>query len=226
MQTIKNTLRKAKSSNLDPEIALLCLRATPIDHALPSPSELSYNRKVTANLPTKCPNNERNKEAVRERLEARQDSQKSYFDQRAKDLPPLIVGQKVSVEDPTTGRWKAAKVISKTDQPRSYVVVTQDQRQYRRNRRHLRHTPQDMAAETGNRQETAPTPPPPEGDKTLPDSVAGPDRPPVRDLPTSDATPKAIPTEEKHPSPKQETCTRSGRAVRKPPRYQWLETNQ
>ena len=93
-------------------MALLCLRATPIDHALPSPAELLYNRKVTAKLPTKCPNNERNKEAVHECLEARLDSQKSYFDQRAKDLPPLNVGQKVSVEDPTTGCWKAAVMDS------------------------------------------------------------------------------------------------------------------
>ncbi len=73
-------------------MALLCLRATPIDHSLPSPAELLYNRKVTANLPMKCPNNECNKEAVRERLEAIRDSQKSYFDRHAKDLPPFIVG--------------------------------------------------------------------------------------------------------------------------------------
>ncbi len=132
---------------------------------------------------------------------------------------PLIAGQQVSVEDPTTRCWKATKVMSKTGQPRSYVVVTPDQQQFRWNHRHLRNTPQDMAAETGNLQETAHTPTPEEGDKTLADSAASPVRL-SRDLLASDATPKAIPAQDKHPSPKQEACTRSGRAVHKLPRYQ------
>ena len=40
IQTVKNTLTKARESQMDPNMAMLCLRTTPIDHSLPSPSEL------------------------------------------------------------------------------------------------------------------------------------------------------------------------------------------
>ena len=40
VKTVKKTLLKAKETKTDPNIALLCLRATPIDKGLPSPTEL------------------------------------------------------------------------------------------------------------------------------------------------------------------------------------------
>ena len=51
IQTVKTTLTKARESQMDPDVAMLCLRTTPIDHSLPSPSELLYARKLMATLP-------------------------------------------------------------------------------------------------------------------------------------------------------------------------------
>ena len=51
IQTVKNTLTKARESQKDLDMAMLCLRTTPIDHSLPSLSELLYARKLKANLP-------------------------------------------------------------------------------------------------------------------------------------------------------------------------------
>ena len=51
VQTIKNTLKKAKQSKMDYQMALLCLRTTPLDNHLPSPAEILYNRKIRTMIP-------------------------------------------------------------------------------------------------------------------------------------------------------------------------------
>ena len=53
VKSIKGALKKAKRSNSDPNIALLFLRATPVDSKLPSPAELPLGRQVQDNLPRK-----------------------------------------------------------------------------------------------------------------------------------------------------------------------------
>ncbi|PIK51510.1 hypothetical protein BSL78_11615 [Apostichopus japonicus] len=45
VQIVKNTMVKAKQTNTDVYLALLCLRATPVDSKIPSPAELLLNRK-------------------------------------------------------------------------------------------------------------------------------------------------------------------------------------
>ena len=56
VQTVKNTLDKAKKSGQDPHMSMLCLRSTPLDSQLPSPAELLYQRKLQANLPIRVGN--------------------------------------------------------------------------------------------------------------------------------------------------------------------------
>lgn len=46
VKSVKRTLKKAKRSNSDPNIALLCPQVTPIDNKLPSPAELLLGRQV------------------------------------------------------------------------------------------------------------------------------------------------------------------------------------
>ena len=50
IQTVKRTMKKAKSSGQNVNMALLCLRTTPIDE-IPSPAELLCRRKFKSNLP-------------------------------------------------------------------------------------------------------------------------------------------------------------------------------
>ena len=50
IQTIKRALIKAKQARRDPNLAMLCLRTTPINHNLPSPAELLNNRILRSNL--------------------------------------------------------------------------------------------------------------------------------------------------------------------------------
>ena len=73
VRTVKITMKKAKSSKLDPYLALLCIRTTPVDNVLPSPAEMLYTRKVQGNLPVRMRNKFGNKEDIYERLQQRQE---------------------------------------------------------------------------------------------------------------------------------------------------------
>ena len=123
VKSVKTILLKAKTQ--DPDVGLLCLRATPIDHKLPSPAELLLGRPIQDNLPKKIPRDSSN-EAVGPRLEGRQELQKFYHDRSARQLPELVPGQKVTIQDPTTLKWKAAEVEERLSAVQSSYVITPD----------------------------------------------------------------------------------------------------
>ena len=140
IQTVKMTLTKAKETGHDPKLALLSLRSTPIDNQLPSPGELLYQRKLKSDLPVRVRNTDPNSDVIASRLKSRQDIQKAYHDTRARDLPPLITGQHVRIQDHATKRWNPGVVTSKTSELRSYNVLTPNGNILRRNRSHIRET--------------------------------------------------------------------------------------
>ena len=117
---MKNTLTKARESQMDSDIAMLCLRTTPIDRSLPSPSELLYARKLKANLPVKIRNPLSSRDEIQSRLQERQG-----------------VGQQIRIQDHTSGRCHQAIVNARCRELRSYMVETQNCHILRRNRRQL-----------------------------------------------------------------------------------------
>ncbi|XP_063592470.1 uncharacterized protein K02A2.6-like [Penaeus indicus] len=142
IQTVKNTIDKAKRNNKDPDMALLTLRTTPLDSKLPSPAELLNGRKMRSNLSLHLPTREGQKQDVYENFKKKQDTHKQYYDRGAKDQQALLPGQAVRVQDHISGRWTPATVVEKSQEPRSYIVETQDGGILRRNRRHIKQTPQ------------------------------------------------------------------------------------
>ena len=77
-------------------------------------------RKLRGNLPVRVQNSDlSNSDQEREELQNRQNSQKMYFDRSSKNLPPLIPGQDVRIQNSQSGQWKKAKVLSKCEKPRS-----------------------------------------------------------------------------------------------------------
>ena len=52
VRTVKDTLTKCLKAGNDPELALLCLRTTPVSANIPSPIEIMTGRKAKANLPS------------------------------------------------------------------------------------------------------------------------------------------------------------------------------
>ncbi|XP_063611471.1 uncharacterized protein LOC134785119 [Penaeus indicus] len=134
-------------SNKDPEMALLTLCATPLHSKFPNPPELLNGRNMRGNLPLHLPTKEGQKQEVYKNFKRKQDTQKQYYDRGAKDQQAILPGQ--AVQDHITGRWTPATVFEKSQEPRSYIVETQNGGILQRNRRHTRQRPQPKHALLG-----------------------------------------------------------------------------
>lgn len=83
-----------------------------------------------------------NPQTVQKELRQRKQRQKYYYDRHTTTLRPLAVGDTVMMK--AKGKWEPATVIAiSQDGPRSYIVNTPGGR-YRRNRRHLKPTPNSL----------------------------------------------------------------------------------
>lgn len=147
VRTIKMTIMKAKRAKQDISKALQYLRATPVDHHLPSPAEMLLGRKIQSGLPIKIRNQDPNRDAVKERLQERQDQQKFYYDRNTRPLPPLYQGQQVRVQDQESRHWEKGTILNKRPEPRSYEVLTSSGQTLRRTRRHIRETGEKSKAQ-------------------------------------------------------------------------------
>ena len=147
VQTVKKHFIKAKEGGVDPHLAMLCLRTTPIHHKLPSPCELLNGRKYKSNLPAVSFRSDGN---VNEFLQQRQVVYKSYHDRTAKELAPLSPQQTLRVLTPIRKTWDLAKVTNNASTPRSYNILTAQGTTYRRNRRHLRDTQEERKEQSSN----------------------------------------------------------------------------
>ena len=131
-------LKKCENTGQDPQLAFLFLRTTPVDHKLPSPAELLYERPIRSTLPFVFRLKSKY-EDTQDILKQRQNTQKLYFDKNGcKNLPELHAGDLVMLQDTNNLRWKPATVVSPTKEPRSYIVQTTEGTRYRRNRRFLK----------------------------------------------------------------------------------------
>ena len=95
VRSVKDLIKKAKHSDADVHLALLCFRSTPVDNTIPSPGELLSGRKFQNNVFAKIKNTVSVKDEVRTKLLDRQVQQKLYHDRNhgVRDLPQLLPGQ-------------------------------------------------------------------------------------------------------------------------------------
>ena len=135
VQTVKHLLTKAK----DPYKALMDYRNTPLEEINLSPAQLMMGRRLKTSLPTALPLLQSQvSDSVQRILTKQKEKQKQYYDKRTgQELPPLQPGETVQMKHGE--KWIPAKVLSKHQSPRSYLVESEQTGQkYRRNRRHLR----------------------------------------------------------------------------------------
>ena len=134
IQYIKPIIKKCIASSGDLHLAMLNVRATPISSSLPSPAELMFGRKISTTLPGYqhiAVNDD-----TREHFANLSNQQKSYHDEKSRDLPPLMVNQTVRVYNTDRKLWFIGKILSKEDE-RSYKIITEGGRILFRNRIHL-----------------------------------------------------------------------------------------
>jgi hypothetical protein len=148
VNTVKNLLSKAQADKKDPYISLLEYRNTPLAENQLSPAQMLMSRRMRSVLP--CTDAQLAPSAVDPQYvvkckQSAQQRQKFYHDRGSHDLVPLHEGETVRIDQYNKGKWKPA-VVEKICDPnaRSYIVRTEDGAQYRRNRRHLRRTQEDI----------------------------------------------------------------------------------
>ena len=128
--TVKKTLQKALESKMDPHLAMLALRTTPLGPNQPTPAELLFGRRVQGTLPML-----RTKDNT-----IRSTGHTQHQSVRGRTLPCLSKGQYVRIQDPVTKKWKPGIVVCQRKEPRSYDIQQESGVVVRRNRRHIRTT--------------------------------------------------------------------------------------
>ena len=143
IQTVKKCMKKCDASGHDFDLAMLTLRATPLDSNLPSPAELLNKRKYRTTLPSLVEVRPGTQE-VRSRMRGKQDRAAMYYNRGTTDKPALTPGQPVRLLNKDTGAWEPAHVNRLAGTPRSYFVDRKGGGQeIRRNRLHLRTTAEE-----------------------------------------------------------------------------------
>ncbi|CAB4006325.1 Retrovirus-related Pol poly from transposon, partial [Paramuricea clavata] len=148
VQTVKRLLQKCKESNLDPHLAMLCLRSTPLSHDLPSPAELLNSRIYQTNLPAVSSPSCSASGDVNVKLQHRQDQKKILYGKPSKSLPTLPVRSHVRFFDPGSNVWQPGTIQGVASTPRSYVVETERGSFLRRNRKHLHPTGESFSGDS------------------------------------------------------------------------------
>ena len=117
---------------LEPDIALLQYRNTPVSGLKYSPAQLLMSRRLKDKLPSTsvllAPQVVTN---AQNDLRLLQQRQKHYYDRGTKPQPPFGPGDHVQVRLNKT--WDDAIVTDKHPAPRSYYITTENGAEYRRN---------------------------------------------------------------------------------------------
>ena len=137
VKSAKHALQQAKYSGADPHLALLALRATPINSKLPSPAELLYQRRLRTTILAKICNSNPSAMQVREQIDTHSESAKAQADKHSKSLAPMYAGQPVATYNTLQKIWVPATVIRILPWS-SYVVCTSNGSTYHHMWRHLR----------------------------------------------------------------------------------------
>lgn len=146
--------------------------------------------------------------SIKRKLEGKQLIQKSYYDRQTRCLPEIHRGERVRIQ--RGNEWQPAVIVSRHEQPRSFIVQTPDGRTYRRNRKHL--------LKTGEKEFATPT-----ADTNIyvqPDATHS--KPPNAESTeqhVQDDDALIAQTESEKTEVLEEHFTRSGRLVKMPARY-------
>ena len=219
VQIMKQLLRKAEDAGQDAFKALLEFRNTPISELGYSPAQLLMSRRLRSPIPVAdhllMPQVVEN---AREKLLQRQVRQKYYYDRGSRPLSTLQPGDTVRVKNPRVREWEPAVIVGQHATPRSYITMTPDGKELRRNRSHLLATKEQPPAICG----------PMDVPHTAAPKTREIVRDPAHDIQDSHKTPESpksprvtrrSPKTPVAPSPGVTQYTRSGRAVVPPPRY-------
>lgn len=136
VQVCKGILQKNET---DEQIfrALIAYRNTPIKNMKYSPAQLLQNRILRTDIP--CHENTTKPKlccGVKEQHQHKQNAMKTHYDKTAKYRNALKENEHVVFRN--NNKWQSGQIIKTHNTPRSYVIRSDD-RDYRRNSRHIKH---------------------------------------------------------------------------------------
>ncbi|GFN87425.1 retrovirus-related pol polyprotein from transposon 17.6 [Plakobranchus ocellatus] len=135
IQTVKNLIRKAVEENNDPNLALLSYRDTPIYGLKKSPAQLLFGRRLQDRAPTATKLLKPPYANVKQKVQARQEKQKFYYDRSTRHHKNFQLDDNVRVQLGKT--WERGVITKRHPTPRSYDVTTEDGATLRRNQRFI-----------------------------------------------------------------------------------------
>ena len=187
-----------------------------------SPAQRMFGRRTRTLLPTSKKLLETQLvRDVRERKLQRKEVQTRYFNRNVKELPSLTEGDVVRMKPHASDRkqrWTKAEVKQQVD-VRSYAVVTEDGRLFRRNRRHLRQSKEPFVTKDAESPVTNCPPTEVYTESSVPSAQNSTGDPmPLRSKQTGQGLPIIRPASSSAECQKNSAVTRSGRSVR-PPSY-------
>ena len=132
VQIVKNLFHKAKEEGKDLQKCLMMYRNTPLSSTLQSPMQMLSNRTTRSDLPLLT--------AARLQMGLRINHPTNEQMKKNHHLPThdLCINQAVMYKDATTKKWYPATIVSQCEEPRSYIISTDEGIQYRRTQRHLK----------------------------------------------------------------------------------------
>nr|XP_050052015.1 uncharacterized protein K02A2.6-like [Dermacentor andersoni] len=141
VQEAKKLLKKCSFKMPVFQMALLEWRNTPRDDVLQSPVQRLMGRQTRTLLPVPTSHLEPRTippDVVQGRLQEIRQRQRTYYNRGSRNLPPVMPGQQVTVYDTNQRTWSPAVFLRPADEHRSTIVKTEDGRELRRTREHLR----------------------------------------------------------------------------------------
>ena len=105
VKSAKHALQWAKYSGANPHLALLALRAMPINSKLPFPAELLYQCQLRTTILAKICNSDPSALQVCEQIDTHSKAVKSQADKHSKTLAPMYAGQPVATYDSLQWFW-------------------------------------------------------------------------------------------------------------------------
>lgn len=209
VQIVKRILNKADMDGSDPYVGFLEYRNTPIGNC-GSPAQMLMGRRLKSFIPCLerhlLPRIHKTTEEVCREIETQKRRQKTLYDRTGRDLAVLHKGDQVRVQDHGSGRWHPAVVKDIADTPRSYVLERCDGGLIRRNRRYIL---RDKERDSDEEQHTEETQQAPTRGSTEGLAATSGDLATVQHNGAGDLTGTMEPT-----------CTRSGRMIKRPARYE------
>ena len=133
----KNSLTKAMEGGEDQHLAILAYATTPLNHSLPSTTELLNCRKYRCILPVQV-KQQNHTHKYRNIMQRQKQQLTNYYNRNARDLPSLKTGRPVYVQlVPKTRNWIPGHTIEGLGL-RTYKVKTYNGGTYIRNRKFIK----------------------------------------------------------------------------------------